>query len=290
MKLTNNHNLPAPLVSAISNDGYFNPCDIGTTTLISSPRISALRWRNNILEDASDLIYPLLGQALHAVLERAKAPNCIMEWRFSNYIFDWWVSGQIDVYEGDIKTLSDYKLTSIWVSKMKEPAKPEHVAQMNVNKYLIENSIYADFVPIENLQIVNILRDWSKMQVIRDAKYPKKQIYIQHVPVWPKEVVEQYIFMRVLLHQEARLIPSDELIECTPEERWEKPTKYAVMKKGRKSAIRVLDSNEDAERYIEHRGLDDKHYINIREGESTRCEHYCSVNKFCNQYKKVGGE
>ena len=287
MELTNKHNLPKPIVSAVSNDQYWNPADIGTTTLISPPRIRVLKKRNHLTEDVSDLIYPLCGNNTHAILERITDINCLKEWRFYLDVFGWLISGQIDLYEYDTRTLSDYKLTSMW--SFIHGAKPEHIAQMNINKYLIEKSPYKDFLPIEKLQIVMIFRDWSKIKASYDASYLQSQVGVQDIPIWPVEIVEQYVFMRVLLHQEAEETPSDELLECTQEERWEKPTKYAVMKKGRKSAIRVLDENYIAEQYIEDNNLDDKHYIDVRKGESTRCKHYCYVNQFCNQYQKTRG-
>ena len=83
-------------------------------------------------------------------------------------------------------------------------------------------------------------------------------------------------------------MPDDELPECTAEERWERPIKYAVKKEGRKSALRVLDSLKDAENYMAEKKLFAKHFVETRQGESVRCESYCAVQPFCNQYKGGG--
>ena len=64
-------------------------------------------------------------------------------------------------------------------------------------------------------------------------------------------------------------------------------TKYA-MKKGRKTAMRVLGSKEDAEQWMATNGGD---HIDIRKGEDKKCVDYCSVCKFCDywQEKNYGG-
>ena len=60
------------------------------------------------------------------------------------------------------------------------------------------------------------------------------------------------------------------------------------MKKGRKKAVRVLDSQLLAEKYLEQNNLEDgKDAVVVhRVGEDVRCEHYCPVNKFFNYYKE----
>jgi len=104
--------------------------------------------------------------------------------------------------------------------------------------------------------------------------------------MWDRAKVTEFINERVKMHKWNKDIYDEDLPVCTPEERWERPTKYAVQKKGRKSALRLLDSQEDAEKYIDDHGLAvPTHYIEVREGESVRCESYCNVNKFCNFYK-----
>jgi hypothetical protein len=86
------------------------------------------------------------------------------------------------------------------------------------------------------------------------------------------------------MHQEAENTPSDKLLPCTPEERWERPTRYALMKKGRKRAIKLYDTEEDANGAVKEKD----HYVEYRKGESVRCENYCPVKEFCNQYKEMG--
>ena len=67
---------------------------------------------------------------------------------------------------------------------------------------------------------------------------------------------------------------------------------WAVRKVGQKRALRVLDSEEDAIKYMDWHNETDKAYnkktnleIEFRQGEYNRCKgNYCSVAQFCQQY------
>jgi len=280
MIITNKHNLPAPLVSVIKNDPYdAGLSDISTTSLISPPRIVQLRKRHDheITEDVADNIYRLIGSNTHHILELVNNTGCIKERRFYGTYCGWVVSGQIDLYEITPAILSDYKVTSVW--SVINGIKPEHEAQLNINAELMRN----EGIEPKHLQIVNFLRDWS-MRKAHEENYPSCQVHVQNVDMWGS--AKSFIEARVSMHKACESLPDDELPPCTPDERWERPTKYAVMKKGRKSALRLLDSESEAEDYIELKGLAvPTHYIDVREGESVRCESYCNINQFCNFYK-----
>ena len=177
LKLTNKYNLPRTLVSAIENDQYSNPADMGTTTMIRPYQQVALqkRYAGKLSEDVSDMIWPLVGNNTHEILERVNTPDTVKEWRFYLNVMGWWLSGQIDLWEDE--TLSDFKVTSVW--SVLHGLKFDHEAQMNTNAYLIKKSPYAAYLPIRKLQIVNILRDWSKHQVkASNPDYPKCHVVV----------------------------------------------------------------------------------------------------------------
>ena len=284
MKITNKHNLPETLVSAIKNDPYYSVSDISTTRLIAPYQVVALqkRYAKKLSDDVSDLIYPLIGNNTHGMLERIDVDGFIVrEWRFYATILGWLLSGKIDLWENG--TLFDWKVTSMWGYIY--GLKPEHEAQMNVNAYLIRNSPYADFLPIRKMQIVNIFRDWSKTKAGFTKDYPKSQVGVQDVPIWSDEVARTLILVRVMGHQKCQEVPDNELPPCDPEERWEKPTVYKVRSKKRKTSHRNLDSREAAEKWMADKGKGE--YVEEVLGESTRCEHYCSVREFCVQYEDM---
>jgi len=277
MQYKNKYNLPQPLVSAIENDPYGFDGDISTTSLILPPRIFQLRKRHGskIHEDISDNIYRLLGQNTHSILERISDDNCIKEKRYYANICGWKIGGQIDLYEVLVAILSDWKVTSVW--SVINGVKPEHEQQLNVNAFLMK----ANGIHPKKLQIVNFLRDWSKHK-IKDRGYPKCQVAVQNIPLWHYGKIEDFIESRVKLHQEQEIVSDNALLPCTMEERWERPTKYAVTKKNVKKALRLLDSQKEAEAWMEKNKKGDS--IEVRVGKSIRCEDYCSVNMYCNQY------
>ena len=77
----------------------------------------------------------------------------------------------------------------------------------------------------------------------------------------------------------------EELEPCTKDERWATDDKFAIMKEGRKSAIKLFDTREDAEKMLE--SLDDKHWLQERKGESKKCVDYCVCRDFCPFYKSI---
>ena len=280
--ITNKYNLPQSLVSAVENDPYYNAADISTTTVIKPYQMVALQSRiGNISEDAVDCIYRLIGTNTHSIIERVKLPGAIKEWRFYYSIKGWLLSGQIDLYENGV--LSDWKVTSVW--SVINGLKTEHIQQMNINAFLIRHSPYADLMPIKKLQIVNLLRDWSKYKAKESRDYPKVQVLIQDVPMFSDKTVYDFLITRIAKHQECREMASNELPECTDDERWAEPTKYAIMKKGRKRALKLCGSKKEAETIMKEKGFTKlKYYIQIREGKPKRCLDYCSVSEYCHQY------
>lgn len=274
MKLTNYMGLPQPIVDAVKNDAYSKGgASVSVTGLLRPPRVGALEilHQNEIEEDASDRIWSLMGQAMHSVLERAEKDG-IAERRLSIMVEGWKVSGQMDRYENG--TLQDYKFVTAY--KFKDGGVPEeYEAQLNIYAELLR----ANGHPVDRLQIVGILRDWSKMEARREASYPQRGVIVRNVPLWPAERAQKFVRERVILHQQARVT----LPLCTPEERWARAPKFALMKNGGKRAVKLYDSQADAEA---HAATDPKLLrVDVRPGESVRCANYCSVAQFCTQYQ-----
>ena len=280
MQITNHANLPEPIVQAVRNDPYdAGPSDISVTKLIGPPQIRVLERQHadELTEDASDRIWSLVGQIGHKILERAEM-EALAETRLFADVAGWTVSGQFDrmviLPDG---TLQDYKFTSVWA--VADGVKPEWEAQLNVLRWLAAENGYP---PIRQLQIVAILRDWSRGKAKQGGDYPQQQVRVLPVPVWSLEDAARYVRERVHLHQEAERCAAagEPLPQCTPEERWARPTKYAVRKPGRKSAVRVLDTEQDARDIA---AGTPSGYVEIRHGESVRCADYCAVADYCAQ-------
>jgi hypothetical protein len=279
MKITNNYGLPGAIVEAIKNDDYTpgEKVDMSVTGLIAPPRQRALMklHRSELVEDASDRIWALVGQAVHSILERAE-PSAIVEKRLYMDIDGWKISGQFDRMTLRQKTLQDFKMMSVW--EVMNGLKPERVEQLNI---LLQLAVENGFNDISNLEVVAIFRDWSKSKAKYDKNFPQAQVKRINVEVWPEEKRIAFIRERIAKHKAA----SVDLPQCSQEERWATPDKFAVMKKGRKTALRLLDSEAEAIAYMEDKDVKDG-YIVHRKGESRRCADYCAVSQFCEQWKR----
>lgn len=282
MRLTNKYNLPQPLVEAIANDGYNaprGPKSISITTIFKPPRIVALERRHdNTLEtDAIDSIWSLLGQSVHTILERANKSD-IVEKRYGVDFNGWHVNGQLDSYTLHDGLLRDWKTVSAW-SVVHDSKTPDWTNQLNAYAWLLRRH---GFTP-RALQIVGIIRDWSKREAARNPDYPQKQVVTIDLPLLPDEVIESLIAERLALHDQA----AEVLPDCTPADRWMKPAKYAVIKRGGKRAIKLFDHEADAQAWISANAKpNEKLEIETRPSEAVRCKHYCAVGAagLCDQW------
>ena len=239
MKLTNHSKLPETIVRAIENDPYSSEgSDISVTRLIAPPRVRVLEQRHwdELEEDVSDKIFTLIGSSVHHVIERAVSENDISERRLFVDIYDWTLSGQFDLLteSGD---LIDFKVTSAWSAlEAMEKGKSDWERQLNVLDWLIRNNDQelrnnkGKELEVKSMYIMAILRDWSKMKVMTSDNYPRKQVIMIPINRWTPQEQDKYVEDRIKLHQLAEQ-QGEDLMVCTPEERWRKETTYAVMKK-----------------------------------------------------------
>ena len=297
MKLTNHAKLPETIVRAIENDPYDSQgSDISVTRLIAPPRVRVLEQRHwdELEEDVSDKIFTLIGSSVHHIIERAVTDDDISERRLFVDIDGWKLSGQFDLLtaSGD---LIDFKVTSAWSAlEALEKGKSDWERQLNILDWLIRNNDTelrnnnGKELEVKSMYIMAILRDWSKMKVMTSDNYPRKQVVMIPINRWTPEEQDKYVKDRIRLHQIAEQ-QGEDLIVCTPEERWRKETTFAVMKKNRKTAARVLPSRKEAMKWIEDNHL--KYGVNAtvieRKGQDVKCENYCRVNKFCNYYQNT---
>jgi len=287
MKITNKFNVPETLVALASRDYYTKgQSDYSVTEIISPPRIQRLRRKHfeEIEQDVSDMLWMLLGTALHVVAERSEVSGHTNEERLSAGVNGIILSGAIDLQkdEADGITITDYKFTSAW-ALMND--KPEWEQQQNIYKYLVER---VKKKPVKGLKICALIRDWSRRDAQNKPDYPQAPIQIVDIPMWTFDRTEAFIKERVELHRDSKVSADwgEELPLCTEEERWVRQTTYAVKKDGRKTAIRVLDTQDEAEALLKEMPEKDKGFIEIRKGEAVRCTgNFCGVSQWCSQYQ-----
>tara|TARA_Y100001937_G_scaffold50277_1_gene69938 strand:+ start:403 stop:1290 length:888 start_codon:yes stop_codon:yes gene_type:complete len=290
MKYTNKHDIPKEIIRAIENDQYTRGnSDISVTGLLQPPRIRLLerKHHDDIVLDYSDETWKILGQAVHAILERANEnyDDTITEQRLFADIEGWTVSGQTDSLAVHDKILKDYKVTSVWtvVNALKE-GKSDWEKQLNCYAYLYKHNTGET---INQLNIIAIARDWNRRELQRrGGDYPKSSIITIDIPLWSEQEQLQFFKDRVSFHRSSEFKHSmdGELPLCSDEDRWKREDTFRVIKKGRKRAIRVLPSLKEAEEFLGSN--EDGLSIEISKGESIRCGAYCNVAQFCNQYKE----
>jgi hypothetical protein len=284
MEITNLKGLPAAIVEAVRNDDYDSGAsDLTASKLIDSPRLVALvkKHHHEIVDDAENRIWALLGKGVHYVLERAE-PSELTELRLFTTINGWRVSGAFDRLSLKHGKLIDYKVTSAWTVVYGDRL-PDWEAQLNVLAELVARN--SDREEVRELAIVAILRDWSKTRAREGGDYPPVQIVEIPIRLWGLETRRAYLEQRVALHQRAQ---AGELPECSDEERWAKPTTYALMKGQNKRAVKIHETREAAEEHRISMGGDMNYWIEERPGQNVRCEDYCPVVRFCEQARALG--
>jgi hypothetical protein len=280
MKLTNRLNLPEPLVELVRRMQYERgEADFSITEILRPPRLVELERQHDdeLVEDASEHIYRVLGSLTHLGLERAGVPE-------RRYVMDldvdgrhYSIAGKPDRFKDGV--LQDWKLTTAWKAKG-QVCPPEFEEQLNGYAELMRSNGY----DVRQLEAILILRDWSKLEMFRNENYPRHQVAVLSPALWGQEQAREFLRHRVRLHLDARR----QLPECAPADRWAKEDVYAVMKKGRKTAVRLFNNAVAADTYIREQGLSQtQHFIVKRPGENTRCKFYCAVASVCEQYKKL---
>lgn len=277
MKFTNRLNLPQPIVDAVTNDSYSKgDADISVTELLLPPQLRRLYHKHydEIEEDVADRMPALFGQSVHAMIERAGLqPYVLSETTVYTVVDDKKIKGTVDHVTLSNMELCDFKVTNARKVKANVPP-PEWVQQTNIYRWML----YREHgVVIKSMAIIAILRDWTKYEAATNPDYPQSQAVRLEVPLWDDSQVEAFVRDRLAVHY------ADETVLCSDADIWAKPTKWAVMKRGRQSAVKLYDTyTEASERAYE---LGSAHYVERRPGKAMRCEYYCPVSMWCAQWQ-----
>jgi len=331
MKVDNQKNLPKLLYQALADNRPPVEGEIHVTTLIGPAMIDYLRRKHwdELEDDASNRLFALLGTGLHAaiandgrlqqakgiiseiidswdkidrdvqlsiLLELLQSIDCSNQSGIESNLriklsSKWTLVGTDDHYDEMAAKIMDWKITSVWSVLY---ADHNWEDQLNVYAYMRRKLGYE----VEELSVWALLRDWQKSKAMYsgDPTYPAIPFVEIKLPLWSIEAQEEYIYDRLLEFD-------GEPKPCTPLEKWETPTVYKVMKKGRKSALIAtvwrdgekcnLLTEADALYAAQKKGetVDGtKIYIQKFKGESKRCDLYCVVNSFCKQYQESKDE
>ena len=288
MKITNKLDLPTPFVDAVSRDYEYVDKRYSVTSLLKGYREILLTRRHfgEIEQDVADSIWLILGTAVHKILEESKEEFDELKETKIYYEFPngYTLSGQQDLYSESKKRITDYKTGSVW--KVIFDDWDDYRKQCLYYGLLFRKIGFE----VTNAEIVMILKDYSKAKAKSDPNYPEYPVYIKHFDFTEEEFkeAEEEIINKFSEIAALENVSDDELPLCTKEERWATEDKFAVMKKGNKRAVKVCDSQKEAQEYLDS-GKGD--YIEQRPGEDKKCPEYCSCCKFCSYWReKYGNE
>ena len=275
MNITNTFNLPESIVNVLSKGHKPVANRFSASDIINPPWMRWLKERNydRIEQDVSDMLWLLLGSSVHYILEGGSPDNALAEEKMIVdldgftivCIPDLWHNGEI----------SDWKVTSAYSFILGD--KPEWEKQLNIYKWMYVKHGFET----NKLTINAILRDWTKSKALANKDYPQIAFQSVDIPAWDDSKTEKMI--RDWIRELDMPMPCDDVA------RWARPTTWAVMKKGNKKALRVLDTKDNAQQWMITNTYQDKFYIQERPGEYIRCKDYCQVREFCsaNPYLKA---
>lgn len=321
MQYTNTTDIPLVLAVWLAADnGYdldYSPQTISATSLMKPTR-SLILSRRMASEtqsiDLADLVQAKLGTAVHQAVEdswladKSKAMErigipehvrekvvlnpdpkwgwemdpdkiCIyMEQRTNKDItvdgVTWTISGKFDaVVEG---TVQDVKTTKTF----------NWIKGSNDEKYAIQGSIYRwlnpEIITNEHIEILMVFTDWSPIKAQTDRTYPQKRVLVRKLPLMSHEVTEAWIVNQ--LRHINRYIdePEHQLPQCTPDELWMEPPKWAYYKDRNKlaRAFRLFSTAQEAYNMNAQHG--NKGLVTRRDSEPKYCR-YCPAISACTQ-------
>ena len=282
MKVTNKLNMPAAFVNAVSVRRHNEPGCFSATTLNKGCKeiILSDRHFDEITVDAADSVWAVWGTAVHALLE-SQPDNNFHEEYFKVPVSNSFVTGQVDSYDMENGVINDWKTASVWKVQFNDFS--DWRAQGLTYAWLLQQS----GLDVKKCRFVALLKDHSKTKAKNDSSYPQSPVFIYEFDVTAADMEETAarILAKVQEIESAYKLDDDAIEPCSAEERWADGEKWAVMKNGRKSAVKVFDNQLDADAMAGELG--NSYYVEHRPAISRKCGEYCNCKDFCNFYKAM---
>lgn len=285
--ITNKLNLPQPFVDAATNDHKYKPHRYSVTEVLGGTCEAILKRRHSGEgeEDVADRLWAVLGTAVHEVLRKAKGTETQLQenwFKIPIGLEDYELSGIFDLYDDSTGTVTDWKVTSCWTVQFK-----------NFDTWHDQTLLYCWMLrkcgfDARRGEIVAMLRDHSMRKAKTDRDYPPHPVFQISWDFTEQdfEDIESHVMRWFSKVMNEETVSDSHLEPCSPEQRWHKDDKWAVMRKGQKRAVKLFDSKDDALGFMDWLANQASNkgkplYIEERIGEDTKCESYCSVSEFC---------
>ncbi len=273
---TNKHHIPDALARAVALDDKAKVAHYSVTELLSPPLMRRLLAEKDVSQDVSERIWALLGKGCHAVLDKNgdETERCLIA-----SLDGVSISGTLDEITQD--TIRDWKVTSVWSWIF--GGRLEWEQQLNCYRWLAVHA-HQEWTPggvpilwepraISSLQVTMIFRDWMQSHVGRD-NYPDAMVKTIDIDIWDEDKTVAFLRERLAAH----LAPEPRA--CSDEERWHRPGAWAVMRLGRKTALRTLATEAAARVWAEESNLPGLK-LEHRPGKDVRCLSYCPARSVC---------
>lgn len=277
MKYTNKLNLPESFAKFYkSSEETIKENRYSVTELLKPTQEIILyrKYANSIYRDIVDCVPALLGTAVHELLEKNAPEGDYAEHKIEFDFRGKIIVGVVDLLRRDMKKITDYK-TGTTSKVMREDFKDFYHQGMI---YALGTFLKYGIKP-DQLEFPILLKDWSKIKAAAGGNYPNSPIY-----VWNYSILDSdYDYIIDYLINKFKEIDEYKM-NCSDEDRWYSGTKYAVYKKESDAkAKKIFDTKEEADIYAEENSCE---YVEERLGDYTKCDFYCDVSKFCEQYRR----
>lgn len=277
MTTTNEMHMPQAFVNFVSNVRHNPQGTLSATTLLQGDKQIVLYDRHfeELTQDAADLVWATFGTAVHSIMEK-QDDDAFKEEAFEVPVGNWKVTGRVDRYDMEHEILEDWKTASVW--KVIYGDFKDWRAQGLTYAWLMKQN----GLNVKKCRFVALLKDHSKTDAKRKSDYPQKPVFIYEFDVTDADLAETEKRIKAKIESVTRAykLGDDDIAPCSEEERWATAPKYAVMKEGRKTAVKVCNSMDEAQALL----TSADYRVEIRPGESKKCADYCPCAEFCNFY------
>ena len=282
MIVHNELGLPQAFINALNLEKHNEKGCYSATTLLKGAceTILADRHFDEIEIDVADCVWQIWGTAVHLIFEKAGIEGFTEE-KFSVPVSNSKVTGRVDLYDLENETIYDWKTASTWKVQFNDFS--DWDKQGLIYAWLMKQN----GLNVKEVKFVALLKDHSKSKARKDMEYPQKPVVVHTVQVTEEALkeIEAFINLKVRQFEVAETLVDEKLTPCTKEERWATEDKWAIMKAGRKTALKVCDSEEEAKSLMAEKGGTD---IEFRPGENKKCvDGYCACRNFCPFYKSL---
>jgi hypothetical protein len=281
MRVSNCLGLPQAFINALNLERHNEKGCYSATTLLKGTCEQVLTDRHfdEIEIDVADCVWQIWGTAVHLIFERAGIEGFTEE-KFEVSVSNSKVTGRVDLYDLENETIYDWKTASTWKVQFNDFS--DWDKQGLIYAWLMKQN----GLKVKEIKFVALLKDHSKSKARKDFEYPQKPVVVHTVKVTEEALkeIEAFINLKVRQFETAETLVDEKLTPCTKDERWATDDKWAVMKTGRKTALKVCNSEEEANEMFEKLGGTN---IEFRPGESKKCVDYCNCKNYCPFYKAL---